>query len=121
VEDQDGLLELISSALAQAGYHVLPAANGESALSFAAHHKGPIHLVLADVVMPGISASAMIADLKRARPDIRAVLMSGYSREIISHRGLIKPDDIYISKPFTTAALISRLREVLEPVESGCD
>lgn len=113
VEDQDGLLNLVAGVLVSAGYQVLPAANGESALALAARHSGPIHLVLADVVMPGISGHALVEQLKLVRPEVRAVLMSGYSEELIAQRGILRPGDIYLPKPFTTASLIARLREVL--------
>jgi PAS domain S-box-containing protein len=114
VEDQDGLLKLVAGVLAKAGYRVLSASDGESALAMAAIHDGTIDMVLSDVIMPGMNGFGVVERLRMVRPSIRIVLMSGYTEEAVAQRGAIQPGAVYIAKPFTPVSLVARVREVLD-------
>jgi two-component system cell cycle sensor histidine kinase/response regulator CckA len=111
-EDEDGVRQLAVESLERRGYQVLSAPSGEEALKLAAAHDGIIHLLISDVVMPGIKGPELADRLRRLRPGIRVLLMSGYAADIVT------PDDLkeatLLSKPFSPAALDKAVRSVLE-------
>ncbi|MGO8735393.1 MAG: PAS domain S-box protein, partial [Terriglobia bacterium] len=113
VEDQTGVRSLIRLALESVGYEVLDAEGPESALSTCASHRGPIHLLLTDVVMPGLSGPLVAEKVIALRPDIKVVYMSGYTDEAVVHHGVLGPDVPFIQKPLSPAALRKKIREVL--------
>jgi PAS domain S-box-containing protein len=112
-EDQDNVRRLVSRMLRGFGYHVLEAANGGEALAAAAAHAGTIHLLITDVVMPEMSGGELGAELKRQRPEIRVLYMSGYSGNAIARRGLLEEGVAFIEKPFTAALLAGKVRDTL--------
>lgn len=97
----------------------MEAANGYEALNVAGRHPGPIHLILTDVVMPGMTGPELAHRLRSVRPDTRVIFMSGYSEEVVLRRGASRQDLIYVAKPFTPAGLVSKVREVLAGVDSA--
>lgn len=112
VEDEDSLRTLTRIQLEQNGYTVLEADGGARALEIALHYDGPIHLLLTDVVMPGINGIKLAEKLISIRPQTRVVYMSGYA-------GFAGPrhadaDATVLAKPFTREALLCKLHEVLE-------
>jgi PAS domain S-box-containing protein len=114
VEDQNNLRGLICEVLEDAGYRVLSAADGRSALDLSDGHPQPIHLLLTDVVMPGMSGSQLAETLRAHRPETRTLLMSGYPNEVIERSG--GPGDLpLLEKPFSRAKLLERVRETLSP------
>jgi two-component system cell cycle sensor histidine kinase/response regulator CckA len=112
-EDQDNVRALVSRMLRGLGYHVLDAANGAEALAVAAAHAAPIHLLITDVVMPEMSGRELGAELKRQRPEIRVMYMSGYTGNAIARRGLLDEGVAFIEKPFTAESLAGKVRAVL--------
>ena len=112
-EDQDNVRKLVSRMLRGFGYHLLEAANGEEALAVAAAHAGPIHLLITDVVMPAMSGRELGAELKRRRPEIRVLYMSGYTGNAIARRGLLEEGVAFIQKPFTAESLAGKVRDTL--------
>jgi PAS domain S-box-containing protein len=111
VEDEESLRTLTRSLLEESGYTVLEASGGSEAIAIARKHAGPIHLLLTDIVMPGMNGRAVAENLTALRPEIRVVFMSGYTG--FSDCGLSAVDAIMIQKPFTRQVLLHRLHEVL--------
>jgi hypothetical protein len=121
VEDLAPLRRMTVEALQGAGYQVLEAAEGREALLLAKSCPGPIHLILTDVVMPHMTGRELADWLKRSRPEIRVLYMTGYAPEVISSRGLLGPGEWYIAKPFSLDSLLAKVHEILGPtgVESA--
>jgi PAS domain S-box-containing protein len=113
VEDQEEVRTLAAKVLTRYGYRVLEGSDGEDALLQAKLHPEPIHLLLTDVVMPGMTGRELAERLKQLRPEIKVVYMSGYSGNAIKHQGLLAPGVDYIPKPFTALSLAGKVREVL--------
>jgi two-component system cell cycle sensor histidine kinase/response regulator CckA len=113
LEDEAALRALIRMVLEGGGYTVLDAPGTREALMLAEGHGGPIHLVISDVVMPGMSGPEVAARLASRRPEARVLFMSGYSGAAISHRGVLAPGARLLEKPFTAEGLLRTVREVL--------
>ena len=113
VEDQTEVRRLVSAALGSFGYRVLEAGSGAEALALAERHAGPIHLLLADVIMPGLSGKEVAQQLAPLRPATKVLFMSGYAEDVIAHHGALERGVAYIAKPFTPDALAAKVREVL--------
>jgi two-component system, cell cycle sensor histidine kinase and response regulator CckA len=118
VEDEKGVRELAREYLEMSGYTVIEAENGHTALELAALHAGSIHLLMTDVVMPGISGRELADRVAKVRPGIKVLYMSGYTDQAVVHHGILETDAVLLQKPFTLATLASKLREILvgEPV-----
>ncbi len=114
VEDEEPLRRLISYLLQRWGYRVLEAQHSEDALQALKQHAGPIHLLLTDVVLPGISGCKLWERVKALQPTIRVLFMSGHADETITQYGVVGRDRPFIKKPFTPAVLGQKVRGVLE-------
>ena len=114
VEDAAPVRALITRVLREAGYTVLEAESGDRALAVVADHAGPIHLLLTDVIMPGLSGRDLVARLRDRRPGTRALYMSGYTGDAIIRQGLFEPGLDLLQKPFSAAALASAVRAALD-------
>jgi CheY-like chemotaxis protein len=117
VEDEESLLNLVAEILKEAGYNVIPAQGPKDALRVLLEHRDSIHMLLTDVVMPGMSGRALADLVVRERPGIRVLYMSGYTDNAIVHHGVLDPGVTFIQKPFTPDALIKKVREVLDAAE----
>ncbi len=113
VEDEEDVRALSEEFLRGQGYRVLPACNGEQALALAAAHDGPIHLLITDVVMPGMSGGELAERLQADRPGIKIVFVSGYTDETVLDHHLRKPGAVFLQKPFPLQMLARKIREVL--------
>ena len=113
-EDDEILRRLTKGLLEKAGYRVLEAENAALALAAARAHPGPIHLLLADVVMPGGSGRDLARQLAESRPDMEVLYVSGYTDDAIVHHGMLEPGLNFLPKPFTPAALARKVRDVLD-------
>jgi PAS domain S-box-containing protein len=113
VEDDDRVRGLVSHMLRKHGYTVLLASQGDQAIEIAARHHGRIHLLLTDVVMPGISGRVLSERLMLSRPDTRVLYMSGYSDDAILRHGVKSAGTHFIQKPFSIETLAERIRETL--------
>ena len=113
VEDQESLREVVREILVDLGYQVLAAGGGEAALALAREHRGQLHLLLSDVVMPEMSGSELAARLVALRPGLKVLFMSGYTSEVLGRHGAVGPAIQLIEKPFTRQALARRMRQVL--------
>ncbi len=112
VEDDDDVRAVTRRALLHAGYRVLEARDGESALELAGAYEGPIDLLLTDVVLPGIKGPEVAVRLAASRGETAILLMSGYSNGEL-HEPLVTGDVELLRKPFTPSALRRRVAEVL--------
>ena len=113
VEDEAPLRALTERILRRYGYTVLLAANGEEAQRICKDHRGPIHLALMDVVLPGRGGRVVAEWITQQRPETRIVYMSGYTDGAITHHGMLDPGTTLVEKPFSPDALIRKIREVL--------
>jgi PAS domain S-box-containing protein len=114
VEDDKLLREFICEVLGANGYTVLPANNGAEAIEVCRKHKGPIGLLLTDVVMPGMSGRTLANQINPTRPAMKVLYMSGYTEDAIVHHGVLDTGVQLIQKPFTIGALARKVRELLE-------
>jgi PAS domain S-box-containing protein len=114
VEDEPEVRSLVQRILKTQGYTVVTAANPDEALAVAREFKGPIQLMVTDVVMPGMSGLQLAERLAPTRPDMRVLFMSGYTNDAIGHQGVLDPGTAFLQKPFTPNALARKVREVLE-------
>jgi PAS domain S-box-containing protein len=114
VEDQDNVRVTASAVLKGLGYEVLQAANADAALSLSESHEGPIHVLLTDVLMPGMNGCELADILQSARPGINVVYMSGYTDNKITSEAMERPGAVFLQKPFTKATLSAKLRESLQ-------
>jgi CheY-like chemotaxis protein len=115
VEDEEKVRKLAVQILKSQGYTVLEASHGEEAMKVAKEHGGDgIHLLLTDVVMPGMSGSELAKSLGLLLPKMKVLYMSGYTDNAIVHHGVLEEGVNYIQKPFTVDALARKVREVLD-------
>ena len=114
VEDEDAVRGLASRILEKQGYRVIAAQHGREAMEIASKEEGHIHLVLTDVVMPGMNGRGLVERLSGIRPRIKSLYMSGYTDDDIIRRGFIEPSKSFLQKPFTSDALLQTVRKVLD-------
>lgn len=112
VDDDPVVLALARDILAGEGYRVFEAAGGEDALRIAEEYAGPIHLLLTDVVMPGMSGRELADRLRSIRRETKVLFMSAFSAEFLADYGVISGDPL-ITKPFTLPDLAHKVREIL--------
>jgi CheY-like chemotaxis protein len=114
VEDDEAVLEPTQRALEGAGYTVLPARSGHEALHLAEAHDGPIHVLVTDVVMPGMNGREVALLLEPDRPTTKVLYVSGYPDASIVNQGLLPRGLAFLQKPFAPGALARKVREVLD-------
>ncbi|MFA6004206.1 MAG: PAS domain S-box protein [Elusimicrobiota bacterium] len=114
VEDEDTVRRLAERVLNANGYTVLAAASGPEALAVLERHGRPVDLLITDVVMPGMNGRELAQDLARRKLVRRIIYISGYTDEAIVKHGVLTPGLAFLPKPFSHAALLRRLREVLD-------
>ena len=93
---------------------MLEGGDAAEALAAAQRHTGPIHLLIADVILPGPSGRELARRLAVARPDTKVVYVSGYTDDAIVHHGMLEPGLNFLQKPFTPATLARKVRDVLD-------
>jgi CheY-like chemotaxis protein len=118
VEDEETVRTLSDRALTKLGYSVLAAPSGAPPPAARPRHSGPIHLVLTDVVMPGLSGRELVRQLAAIRPGGQVLYISGYSDEAIAQHGVLDPGTAFLQKPFTPDRLASKVREVLDAAKT---
>jgi PAS domain S-box-containing protein len=118
VEDEDAVRDLILLVLSRGGYTTLAAMNAEEALKCCEHYDKPIHLLITDLVMPGINGQELAERLVSLRPDMRVLYMSGYAADKALHsHGLAVDHTPFLQKPFTPRTFTQKVREVLDTVK----
>jgi DNA-binding response OmpR family regulator len=114
VEDEDNLRNMGRLYLESEGYTVLEASDGAAAIQLASAHPGPIHLLLTDVIMPGMNGRELANYILPRRPEMKVLYMSGYTENAIAHNGTLDAGITLLQKPFTLPALKATVREVLD-------
>ncbi len=113
VEDDPAIREISAKILRRRGYTVLSAEGGDEARQICERHDGTIHVLLSDVVMPGMNGPMVAAMLTRMRPGLKVVFMSGYGTNDIARHGVIEHEVPFLQKPFTPERLANTISEVL--------
>ena len=119
VEDEDAVRSIVQTVLARRGYRVLAASNGPQAIAIAQAHDGPIHLVVTDVVMPGMGGRELAAAVARIRPGIRTLFISGYTEDAIVRQGVLDANVAFLPKPFSPDQLARTVSDVLAAPATG--
>ena len=114
VEDEDLVLDVASRILTRHGYRVLAARGGAEALELIGEHRETIHLLLTDVVMPGLTGKQVAERVTELRPGIRVLYMSGYPESVITSQGVVQRGIHLVSKPFVAADLLDHVRATLD-------
>ena len=112
VEDEPDILKLTKTVLEKKSYNVLAATSAEEAFRMADEHSGAIDVLLTDVILPGLNGSDLSRILRKARPELRTLFMSGYTDDIIGCHGVFDEGVNFLQKPFTIKTLIEKVAEV---------
>ncbi|MGH7207797.1 MAG: ATP-binding protein, partial [Nitrospiraceae bacterium] len=113
-EDEDMVRTLARRILTSHGYTVLEARDGTECLRICEAHKGTIHLLMTDVVMPGLSGREVAKRVAPLRPDMKVLYLSGYADSAVVHHGLLDAGSAFLQKPFSSGTLAHKVREVLD-------
>ncbi|MBV9885910.1 MAG: PAS domain S-box protein [Acidobacteria bacterium] len=121
VEDEPELRELTRTVLTERGYNVIEAMSAEGAERLATQESGgsKIHLLLTDVIMPGVSGRELAKRVLARQPSVRVLYMSGYTYNVIAENGTLERGVAFLQKPFTPSGLVEKVREVLDMVVTG--
>jgi two-component system cell cycle sensor histidine kinase/response regulator CckA len=114
VDDDDGLRRVARQTLQRRGYTVILASGGEEALEVMARHEGPIHLLITDVVMPGMSGRELAERVLTRHPGTRVLYASGYTEDSIVRHGVLSEEAQILTKPYSVEVLSRRVRQVLD-------
>jgi len=115
VEDEAALGHLLAQSLEAGGYRVLTASSSDEALQVAAADGQPIQLLLSDIIMPGsLPRKEMIERLQALHPELKVILMSGYTDEAITRQGVLQPGRLFLAKPFSLIHLLESVRGTLD-------
>ena len=114
VEDERSVRVPTALFLEQRGYTVLSAETPQTALTAAAAHEGPIDIMITDVVMPGMSGRDLAVQLGKTHPDMKVLFISGYTANVIAHRGILEAEVEFLPKPFTRNQIVNKVRQILD-------
>ncbi len=114
VEDEASVLRLAKSVLERIGYTVLEARTPAEAISITEKYEGSIHLLITDVIMPEMNGKELKTKVEKLKPNLKAIFMSGYTANVIMHRGILEDDVHFIPKPFSVKGFSVKVREVLD-------
>jgi PAS domain S-box-containing protein len=114
IEDDPSLCDVVCEVLESADYTVLVAHDGAMAIQIADEYDGAIHLIVADVIMPGITGKQATDQIKAARSEVEILFISGYTGDIIGRHGVLSSEARFLGKPFTSADLLRKIREALD-------
>jgi PAS domain S-box-containing protein len=114
VEDEGTILDMSTRMLQKQGYTVLAAPGPNEAIALAREHGSEIHLLLSDVIMPGMSGLDLSTQLQKSLPELRFIFMSGYTANVIAHDGILDEGVNFIQKPFAMHELLAKVRTILD-------
>ena len=118
-EDERGVRELARRVLERHGYRVLACEDGAEALRRAAEEQSAVHLLVTDLVMPGMNGRDLAAELTKSQPKMKVLFTSGYSDDLVARHGVLEPGVAFLSKPYTPGVLLDRVREILDSASPG--
>jgi CheY-like chemotaxis protein len=110
VEDESAVRKVTAEQLESLGYRVLACAGGREALTVAAGHEGPLHLLLTDVVMPDMDGRELATRLSETRKGLRVLYTSGYGEDVIARHGVLEPGVLLLQKPYSLHTLARQVR-----------
>ncbi len=116
VEDETMVRRVAVRALQQRGFRVLQAADGEECLEILSGYPGPLHLLLTDVILPGMDGRQLSEQVRERIPTIQTLYVSGYAGDVLSHRGVLGEGIAFLQKPFSPGTLAAKVRAVLDSV-----
>ncbi|MHC4860673.1 MAG: hybrid sensor histidine kinase/response regulator, partial [Planctomycetota bacterium] len=119
VEDEMAVRDLVEEVLESEGHTVLAVSCAETALEVCDNYHEPIDLLLTDVVLRGMNGADLADQMTARKRDVKVLFMSGYTDDVIAHRGVLPPDVAFIAKPFSPESLLATVREVLEPTSEA--
>ena len=114
VEDESVVREVTREVLERLGYHVLSCRSSEEALEVEGQWSAPIHILVSDIIMPGMNGRALAEILLKRRPQLKILFTSGYTEEVIAHHGILRDGVHFLSKPYSMQNLARKVREVLD-------
>ena len=118
VEDEDRVRAMTVEALRGLGYEVIPAAGPQQVIDGLDAYQ-QVHLLFTDIVMPGMNGRALADRVKAARPSVKVLYTTGYTRDAVIHNGMLDRDVAFLSKPFTVDQLAHKVRQTLDAVEAS--
>ncbi|MBI5639554.1 MAG: response regulator, partial [Nitrospirae bacterium] len=113
-EDDERLRRLTRTVLEEAGYTVIEAVDGEDALDKFSENKNAVHLIISDVIMPKKNGIEVCKEIKKMRPAVKALFLSGYAADIISSTGMIEEGIELVHKPVSHGELLLKIRKILD-------
>ena len=114
VDDEPEILAMARDMLEARGFRVLTAGSPEEALRLAEAHPEPIHVLLTDVVLPGLNGRELAERLCAVRQETKVIYMSGHASEVVGDYGVRVPSDAFVAKPFTSERLVGKILEKIE-------
>jgi CheY-like chemotaxis protein len=114
VEDNAEVRGLARRILQKQGYTLLEVQNGQEALQLVTQYPEPIHLVLTDMIMPGMNGKVLAEELLRRRPELKIIFMSGYANNIIAEPGDLNSQSAFVQKPFSAKTLVQKIQAALD-------
>ncbi|HEX8925869.1 MAG TPA: ATP-binding protein, partial [Terriglobales bacterium] len=114
VEDEDALRDVLVKVLKAKGYDVLSSGRGQEAVDFARLHRGPIHLLITDVILPEMRGPEVAEHVSNLHPEMRVLYMSGFTDNALMHSGSLPQSTLFLQKPFTPDVLLRRVRDILD-------
>jgi len=119
VDDEPEIRKLVGAMVSQTGYTILTADSGEHAIKLYKNNKGPIDLLITDVVAPGMSGPMLADKLTELQPDLKVLYISGYDNTHVVQKYVVEKGHALLSKPFTVEQIKTKVRELLSPVAKG--
>src|SRR5436305_13041068 len=119
VDDEPEIRKLVGAMVGQYGYSALTADSGEHALKLYKGHKGPVALLITDVVQPGMSGPMLADKLAALQPDLKVLYISGYDNTSVVQRYVVEKGHALLAKPFTTEAIQAKMQELLRPAAAA--
>jgi two-component system cell cycle sensor histidine kinase/response regulator CckA len=119
VEDEEIVKNLAERVLTRQGYAVSAFPNGGEALMAIQHTAGPVHLLITDVVLPGINGRVLAEHVRAVRPEIRVLFCSGYTEDVVAHHGVLEVGLEFLGKPYSPLDLAKKVREVIDRPTRG--
>jgi CheY-like chemotaxis protein len=113
-EDEEPVRKILVRTLEKYGYRVLEAQNGIEAVQKAWGYREPIHLLLTDAMMPKMNGRELAVEIKKTRPKIKILFLSGYPREVLSEQGILDSGIHLIQKPYEQEELVRQIRRILD-------